>query len=70
MDVALSDPFLHRNRPRRATGFETAAFAPVYSRLVEAGIEVAKPPCNMRDSYGFSFTALGEVMFEAESQGS
>jgi catechol 2,3-dioxygenase-like lactoylglutathione lyase family enzyme len=38
-----------------------------YSRLVEAGIDVAKPPRNMRASYGFYFTALGGVMFEVSS---
>jgi catechol 2,3-dioxygenase-like lactoylglutathione lyase family enzyme len=38
-----------------------------YSRLIEAGIEVTKPPRSVRASYGFYFTALGEVMFEVSS---
>jgi catechol 2,3-dioxygenase-like lactoylglutathione lyase family enzyme len=41
-----------------------------YSRLVEAGIKVAKPPRDMRASYGFYFTALGGVMFEVSSSAS
>jgi catechol 2,3-dioxygenase-like lactoylglutathione lyase family enzyme len=38
-----------------------------YSRLVDAGIEIDKPPRAMRGSYGFYFNALGGVMFEVSS---
>lgn len=41
-----------------------------YARVIEAGIAVGKPPRNMRASYGFYFTALGEVMFEVSCSAS
>jgi catechol 2,3-dioxygenase-like lactoylglutathione lyase family enzyme len=38
-----------------------------YSRLLQAGIDVAKSPRHMRASYGFYFKGLGGVMFEVSS---
>jgi catechol 2,3-dioxygenase-like lactoylglutathione lyase family enzyme len=38
-----------------------------YARLTGAGLEIEKPPRNMRDSYGFYFHALGGVMFEVSA---
>ena len=35
-----------------------------YARLTAAGLEIPKPPREMRGSYGFYFQALDDLLFE------
>ncbi len=39
----------------------------VYRRLVIAGVHLTQEPRKMRESYGFYFTALNEILFEVSS---
>lgn len=39
----------------------------IYYRLEEAGVQLAGMPRKMRESYGFYFTALNNILFEVSS---
>jgi catechol 2,3-dioxygenase-like lactoylglutathione lyase family enzyme len=47
---------------------DEAAVDAEYARLSTGGVEISKPPRNMRGTYGFYFTALDEILFEVAAR--